>query len=158
MKPLHLFLTLLSASLWGAAPLIHKTLLTRLHRHTIMTLTSFAYLTFLILSVPFFYNEIKSDVQKITAKDIGLIVFSALGVLYIGNLLYYYVLKYSDATIVSALESTAPLFTLILACFLFNDKITRTTLLGIFLIVSGVALVSFNDTKNVYEQFTQERF
>jgi uncharacterized membrane protein len=123
-----------------------------------MLLTSFLYLTILIFTTPYFYDELKNDIPNIKGKEIGLIIFSGLVIVYLGNLLYYYSLNYVDAHTAASIESTAPAFTLLIACMFLNDKINIYSIFGILLIIIGVILVSVNDSNKYTYEYLTERF
>jgi drug/metabolite transporter (DMT)-like permease len=154
---MYLFLILFGAFLWGIAPITHKFLLVRLNQYTIMVLTSIVYLFCLFLTIPFFYKDIKHDLEIINSNDILLILFESVVLVFIGNFIYYYVLKHVDANIVSALYASTPFFTLILAYAFLHEKINLYGVLGILFIVFGVVLITLNDGDHVVYHYLTER-
>jgi len=64
------------------------------------------------------------------------------------------VLKDNHSHIISALDSSAPFFTLLIAYFLLNEKVNVFGILGTILIVLGVVCISYNDADiNMSEMF-----
>ena len=158
MKPIYLILILFGAFLWGIAPIAHKLLLFRLKQYTIMIFTSVVYVSLLFLTIPFFYKDIKHDLEIIKPYDILLILFESVVVLYIGNFIYYYVLTHVDANIVSALDATAPFFTLIVAYAFLHEKINLYGVIGLVMIIIGVVLITLSDGDTVVYEYLTERY
>jgi len=147
-------LTLFSAFLWGVSPIITKRLIMKYDRYTIMILFSFTYILCLLLAMPYYGKDFMKDIVKINNSDVLIILFQGIFVLFFGNIIYYYVLKDNNTSLITALESCTPFFTLILAYFLLNEKVNISGVIGIVFIVVGVFFISYNDTKlNVFETF-----
>lgn len=97
--------------------------------------------TMFVFPIAMYYKE---DVQKsIGTLDkiaIAWIVFGgALNI--IAGMLHFNILQKYDSNIVCALTYSAPLFTLLLAYFLFSEKITLLSGTGIVFIVAGVIMI-----------------
>jgi drug/metabolite transporter (DMT)-like permease len=153
-----LLLTIFGAFLWGVAPIVHKFLLGNYNQITIMIMISLIYFLCLLCCLPFLYETVHKDLLKITVSDSVLFLFAGVVVLFLGNVIYYYVLKDNDSHIISALNSCAPFFTLLLALILLREKINIFGLLGTIFIVIGVIFISFNDHDiNVTELFMLRR-
>jgi drug/metabolite transporter (DMT)-like permease len=154
MNKTDLLLTIFGAFLWGISPVVHKYLLGNYNPITIMILISIIYLLCLLLCLPLFYKTVHKDLVKLTISDSLLFLFSGVVILFLGNAIYYYVLKENHSYIVSAIDSCAPLFTLLLAFFLLHEKINIFGILGTVFIVIGVIFISFNDADvNVTDVF-----
>jgi drug/metabolite transporter (DMT)-like permease len=158
MKTTDLLLTIFGAFLWGVSPVIHKYLLGTYNQLTIMILISFIYTICLLLCLPFYSNAVYKDIFKLNVHDIILFLISGVFTLFLGNAIYYYVLKDNHSHVISALDSSAPFFTLILAYLLLKEKINIFGVLGTILIVLGVICISYNDTDmNISEMFMVRR-
>lgn len=59
----------------------------------------------------------------------------------LGQLAYYYALKYSEASKVVPVSSSFPLFTLILAFLFLHENITFKKILGTLLVILGIILI-----------------
>jgi drug/metabolite transporter (DMT)-like permease len=101
-----------------------------------------AFYCILLISL-FLYNKkiVMDDLNKITTNEYAWIFIATLFGGFIGNLLYYYILKKGEAAVLTALMYTAPVVTLIAAYFILKDKITPLAITGILLIVTGVVCI-----------------
>jgi len=140
----YILLALISGFMWGMAPVIHKVLLVKYQPITIMLLNSFTYAISMMLIVFFNYKMFMKDVNKIKYEDILIIILSSIGILVIGNLIYYYVLREHDSSLVSALIYSSPVFTLILAYIFLKERLSMYGYLGIFSILLGIIFISKN--------------
>jgi drug/metabolite transporter (DMT)-like permease len=140
-------LTLFSALLWGISPLIVKHLLEKINHYTIMILFSGVYFLCLLIALPYFDNDFVNDCLRLKKIDILLILIQSVVVLFLGNIIYFYVLKDNNTSVITALESCSPFFTFIFAYILLNEKLNLIGVLGLTLIVLGVGCISFNDAK-----------
>jgi len=91
------------------------------------------------------YTEISKDVKKLNGRDILILCTVALIAGFLANLLYYYVLKSHESSIVSALVFSSPIFTLIIAHFVMKEQLYGFGILGIILISLGVVCIAYND-------------
>lgn len=146
MNNYYLFVSLLTAFLWGSATIINKKLLTKYNAISMMFFSSSIYFLCLLSVVPFQYETIRGDIARLTNMELLVIFLSATLAGFSANYLYYYVLKSNDSSIVSAVVSTSPLFTLLLAYFLLKEKMTLIAILGIFFIVIGIVCISVSDS------------
>jgi len=155
MDTLPFFLVLFSAFLWGISPIITKRLIMKYERYTIMILFSSTYIFCLLMAMPFFGKELFKDLRQFNSSDIAMVLFQGVCVLFFGNVIYYYVLKNNNTSLVTALESCAPFFTLLFGYLILNEKINFNGGIGIALIVLGVIFISYNDNKfSFVETFT----
>ena len=140
MQILYLYALFISF-LWGIIPIIYKVVLKRLNNVTVMLINGAFY--FILLLFLFLYNKkvVMDDLNKITNNEYLWIFIATLFGGFIGNLLYYYILKKGEAAVLTALMYTAPVVTLIAAYFILKDKITPLSITGILLIVAGVVCI-----------------
>jgi len=137
------------AFLWGIPPLFHKLLLKKINFKSIMLVSSI--INTIIVCIFSFFNrkEILEDKHVWKLKSIiyiGILVFTTV---FLANIFYFTVLKSNPSYIVSVIVYSAPIFTLIGAFFL-KEKITRVSLVGALLIISGIILIGIgfkNDEK-----------
>lgn len=134
---------LLIAFLWGALGVVNKYVLNHLESSTVFVLSGTFY--FLLLIGLWFYNKetIDKDLKKITQFQIFCIIASAIFLTFLPNFLYYYFLKRTKASVITAIGYSAPVFTLILAYLFLNEKIKAISVLGIILIAIGIFFVSY---------------
>jgi uncharacterized membrane protein len=154
MNTIPLLLTLFSALLWGISPVITKSLLLKFNRYTIMLLFPAVYLLCLLCAFPYYGKDVMQDIVRLNQQDVCFILFQSVGVLFVGNIIYYYVLKDNKSSLITAIESCAPFFTLIIAYYFLNEKINFIGLIGIILIILGIICISCNDKKmTIFETF-----
>ena len=149
----YIFVALFISFLGGTTPLIHKLVLQKLNKITIMVIGGFIYFALLLTLLFVNYDIISKDIPKITYKDVGLIAFVSGIAGFAGNLLYLYVLKKHSSSIISALVYSSPIFTLLLAYALNTEKIGPMGVIGIVLVVLGIACIAFNDSFFKLEEF-----
>jgi drug/metabolite transporter (DMT)-like permease len=148
-----LFFALLVSLLWGSQPVIHKHLLSSIHPVTILlTQTMINYVCIATLA-SFNYERVYDDfVSKFTLQHWCWIFFLAVLTIFGTNIMYLYILKSNESSLVSALIYSAPIFTMILAYIVLNEKISLNGYIGILLIVTGVCFVAINVSDN--EEFS----
>ena len=138
---LYIFLALLISFFWGVQPVIYKHLLQKYNSITVMLFSSIVYFT-LIVGVSFMRKkELFEDVRKITTTDLSYLVGIPVFTIFIANMIYFYILKDHDSSIISALIYTCPVFTVILSYLFLKERFTIYKLGGILFIVFGVILV-----------------
>jgi hypothetical protein len=141
----YIFVALFVSLLWGIQPVLHKLLLSKYKPITILIISSFLYF-YLIAMVAFARNaDVKNDLDNMTRRDILIILSIGLFSGFIGNMLYLYVLKDHNTSIISALIYSSPVFTLIISYLFLKEKLNIYGLLGVITIIIGVILVSLND-------------
>ena len=141
----YIFVALFVSLLWGIQPVLHKLLLSKYKPITILVISSFLYY-YLIAMVAFARNgDVKNDLKNMTRRDILIILSIGLFSGFIGNMLYLYVLKDHNTSIISALIYSSPVFTLIISYLFLKEKLNMYGLLGVITIIIGVILVSLNE-------------
>jgi drug/metabolite transporter (DMT)-like permease len=65
--------------------------------------------------------------------------------IFLANMMYYYILKNHESSIISALVYSSPVFTLIIAYIFLKERLDIYGISGIFLMILGVILVSNNN-------------
>lgn len=141
----YILLALAIAFLWGIPPVIHKQLLTKYNWVTIMLSSSLVY--FILIGVLSLSKrrEITADLKKINACDIAILVSLPFFTVFIAQIIYYYILKDHESSIISALIYSSPVFTLVFAYLFLKERLDMYGLSGIFAIITGVVLISQNN-------------
>lgn len=144
MNHVYIIIALVISFLWGIQPIIHKELLKDFSSPTLMFLTGFAYL--LCLSIFSYMNKetLLKEFNAINTKNIIMILFVSIITVFIVNIVYFKVLKNHEASIVSALIYTSPVFTLMVAHLLTHEELSKYGFIGIILITIGTMCVSAN--------------
>lgn len=149
----YILITIFVAFLWGLAPILLKRLVTKFDKITILVLDGILYFLFLLLIGYNYYDKIVKDIPKIDAFDASLMFFTAVITGLMGNLIYMLLLEGHDSYIITALVSMSPFFTLLLAYFFTKEKITIWGAMGTVLIVSGILMISYNDTQYKIKEY-----
>ncbi len=129
---------LLSALVWGTAPLIFKLglkgdipPLAGIFFHN-LTASAFALLTMLIFKESFNYP----------VRDIAIISFGGFVSGFLGLLLYYKAIKVGEVSVVAPIVASSPLWASLFAFVLLGESFTTLKLIGTILVVVGVALIT----------------
>ncbi|RLJ70656.1 transporter family protein [Hydrogenivirga caldilitoris] len=131
---------LLSALVWGTAPLIFKLglrgdvpPLVGIFFHN-LTASIFALVSMLILKEGFSYP----------LRDITIISFGGFVSGFLGLLLYYKAIKLGDVSVVAPIVASSPLWASLFAFVLLGEHFTPMKLVGTILVVTGVVLITLS--------------
>jgi len=140
-----IFIAIFISFLWGIQPIVHKHLLNKYNFITIMLISTIVNFS-LILAVSITRNkEILADMNKLTFRDLFILVLVSSFTIFLANMMYYYILKNHESSIISALVYSSPVFTLIIAYIFLKERLDIYGISGIFLMILGVILVSNNN-------------
>jgi len=130
---------LLSALIWGSAPVLFKlglkgelSPLAGVFVHNAAAALFSAFLLFLYKENPFSYS-----VRELLAVALGGVLSGVAGLL-----AYYKAVKEGEVSVVAPLASTSPLFSFFLSVVLLGESFSGLKLLGTVLIVLGAVLLS----------------
>lgn len=152
MKTIYVILALVISFFWGIQPIVHKYVLDiGISGASIMMYSAIAYTFCLILFLIFERKTIEKDFHLLNFKNIFLMLVTSIVTVFLSNVIYYYVLKENASSLVSALISSCPIFTMMIAYFIFSEKIDYFGISGILFIVTGVILISYNNHFYLYE-------
>ena len=141
----YILIALFISFLWGIQPIVHKHLLNKYNFITIMLISTIVNFS-LILAVSITRNkEILADMNKLTFRDLFILVLVSSFTIFLANMMYYYILKNHESSIISALVYSSPVFTLIIAYIFFKERLDIYGVSGILLMIFGVILVSNNN-------------
>jgi drug/metabolite transporter (DMT)-like permease len=152
--PSYIYIALFVAFLWGIHPILNKILLGKFNVSTVFVLNNLVYCLAVFVFFIINYNEITKDIKKINGQDVLVLCTVALIAGFLANLLYYYVLKSHESSLVSALVFSSPIFTLLIAYFFMKEQLNGFGILGILLITLGVISISYNDGNYKLENFS----
>lgn len=153
----YILFALFISFLWGAQPVVHKHLLKRYNSASMMMFTAIINaILVLILSI---YNRdvIYSDLIKITYVDASMIFGVVSLSVFLANIIYYYILKKHESSMISALIYSSPVFTLIIAYLFLKERLDIYGISGIFAIVIGVILLTNNNSSYQELEFLDTR-
>lgn len=138
-------MSLVVSLLYGISPILYKYVFlihqNEIHAFTLLLISSSVFFVCSLLCYIVHSDRVKQDFSKLhnNKKVFIILVLSSVFSVFIANLLYFEVLKKSNAKsyIVATLVFTSPLFTLFLSYFFLKEGVTITTFLSIGLIVMG---------------------
>jgi drug/metabolite transporter (DMT)-like permease len=131
--------------LWGGSFVLTKHLLIDFNPITIIFIRCvIASLVFALFCLIFFKKDF-----KIAKKDLKLF----MGLAFFEPLLYFlfetYSLQYCDASMVSVIIATIPLFVALMAVFIFKEKLSVLNFFGIVLSISGIIIMLWRSFTHV---------
>jgi len=132
---------LLSALIWGSAPVLFKlglrgdvSPISGIFIHN-LTATIFAFLTLLAVKE----NPLGYPIKELLTVALGGFVSGFLGLL-----VYYKAIKVGNVSIVAPIASTSPLFSTLLAIIILGESFTLTKFGGTILVIIGIVLLSYS--------------
>ena len=141
----YIWIALFISFLWGIQNVIHKDLLSHISGLSIMFYSTIIY-AFLITITAYYNNKIIiQDFKKINLRIGAILFFTTVFTLYLTNILYYYILKSHETSIISALVYSAPAFTVIFAYLFLNERLSLCGLMGIICIIIGTILINIDN-------------
>jgi drug/metabolite transporter (DMT)-like permease len=139
--------------LWGLSPILNKFLLGKFNYISLFVFSSVVYFIAMLMFAYYNYDIVQTDLQKINADNLFFIVGTVVITGFLANVLYLYVLKDHESSLISALVFSSPLFTLLIARTFMKEKLNYFGIIGILLIVSGTICIAFNDSTYKVENF-----
>jgi bacterial/archaeal transporter family protein len=127
--------------LWGIAPIFGKLGLTQLEPLSALTLRSSIITLILLIFVT--VGGHWSGIVSASSRDIFFVGMEGLCAALLGQLAYYYALKYGEVSKVSPVVAAFPLVALMLAFVIFGEKITLWNVMGSVFIVVGIFLLKY---------------
>lgn len=137
-----IFYSLLIALFWGISPIAHKKLLNNMDTKFILISTGLFYSLFFIIYSMYNWNHFKYECTQVNNKTIIYLAIVAFMLSFIPNIIYFFLLKQHDSSIVSALVNSAPVFTVLVSFLILGEKIHKYELIGIFFIIIGIIAIS----------------
>ena len=155
MENTYILISLFISFLWGSSTVIHKYFVQKLNILTIMFISTIVYTACLLLFAAFNQKHLIHDYNIINNNDIVIIALTSIITGFFANYLYFYVLKDHESSLISALIYSCPIFTLLLAYLLLNERVDKYGILGIIFVVFGVGFISLNNS--ISPIFPQDR-
>ena len=136
---------LVSMFLWGGSFVLTKHLLIDFNPITIIFIRSLiASIVFAIFCIILYKNEF-----KIAKKDLKYFIGLAFFEPFLYFLFETYSLQLCDASVVSVIIATIPLFVALMAVFVFKEKLSALNFFGIFLSISGIVIMLWRSFTHV---------
>lgn len=127
--------------LWGVAPLFGKLGLGGTHPLAALTIRSVVTSVILLITVTLLGKW--GNVTGVAPKEALYIVLEGLCAALLGQLAYYYALKFGEVGRVAPVVAAFPLVALILGVIFFGEELTLTKVAAAASIFSGIVLLKF---------------
>jgi len=144
MLQIYLWIGLFISFLWGIQTVIHKHLLDHISGLSIMLYSTILYTLLLCITAYYHKSIIIKDLKKIDLRISAILFFVAFFTLFVTNMLYYYILNHHESSFVSAIISTAPIFTVIFAYLFLKERLSMYGIMGIVSLILGLILINMD--------------
>jgi bacterial/archaeal transporter family protein len=134
-----ILLALLTAVIWGIAPLFEKAGLQKVDPIMAVMVRGLG-VTVLIICFLLFSGRF-SEIMSFDRKHVILILTGGILASFVGQLIFYQALKTGEVSRVVPVAGIFPLVTFILGVVLFHEQITATKLIGVAFIVAGLYFI-----------------
>lgn len=132
-------LGIITLVLWGVAPVLGKIGLSNLEPLPALLIRSAMVTT--ILAVAVVMAGKWTAVVTASGRDVIYIVLEGLCAALLGQLAYYYAIKFADISKVTLIVAGAPLVTTLLAVIFLGEKITVYKIAGAVAVILGIVLL-----------------
>lgn len=127
--------------LWGVAPIFGKLGLGGTQPLVALTIRSVVTSIILLITVTALGKW--GNVTGVVAKDAIYIMIEGVCAALLGQLAYYYALKYGEVGRVAPIVAAFPLVALVLGAVFFGEELTLTKVVAAALIFAGIVLLKF---------------
>jgi len=134
-----LLFALLTAFLWGSAPVFEKLGLIRISPLAGITIRSIA-ITIILLIIVLLTN-VGEEIAHVDFKSVVFVVIGGIIAGLLGMWSYFEALKHWEASIVVPIAGAYPLFAFIFSIIFLGENLTLPKGIGVILIASGVVLL-----------------
>ncbi len=138
MKP-YLF-AILASFIWGCVPLLEKIGLASASVWTGLVFRCFGVLIGISCLLAIKFSAIKQEIIS-GVSGWWYLVFGGLLASIVAQIAFYHALKTGEVSRVTPIAATYPLVTFVLGLIFFNETITFSKLVGVFLILLGIILL-----------------
>lgn len=133
------FFAFATIALWGSVPVLEKLGLIKLDPTIAVAIRSFVITLCLLLYL--IGNGRLSELLTVDARSLLLLAASGICAGLIGQITYFYALKFGEASRIVPLVGSFPLLTVLLAMLLLGESLTWTKLSGAILVAAGIFLL-----------------
>ena len=140
MKNNAFFLAVLSALIWGMAPIFEKVGLNSKMDPYLAVVVRTLPIAFIGLTGLIFMGRIDSLFQ-VDMKSAVFVIIGGLIAGFIGQIVFYTALKSGEASVVVPVAATYPLVALVISILFLGEAVTWQKITGIGLVVSGVVML-----------------
>jgi drug/metabolite transporter (DMT)-like permease len=136
---------LLGAFLWAVAVVYYKKYLS----HVDALITHFLQLAVGVLPLLLLNSTINGFTLPMDPVFAGILLYSSIGALAVGNIVWLYLLRQEEATTLSASTLIIPAVALIFGWQLLGESLTVESLVGALLTLAGVCLVNIRAVSRI---------
>ncbi len=140
MKNNAFFLAVLSALIWGMAPVFEKVGLNSKIDPYLGVVVRTLPIAFIGLTGLIFMGRIDSLFQ-VDMKSAAFVIIGGLIAGFIGQIVFYTALKSGEASVVVPVAATYPLVALVISILFLGEAVTWQKVTGIGLVVAGVVML-----------------
>lgn len=133
------FMAALAMLFWGLAPIFGKLGLVNANPLAALTIRSLT-ISAILLIVAIATGQWKSLLQ-IAPRDASFLALEGICAALLGQLAYYYALKFGEVSQVTPIVAAFPLVAILLAVAVLGEQITATKILAAVLITAGIVLL-----------------
>ena len=137
-----IFYSMIVSLFWGISPILYKMMMSKVDTKLTFIINNIFFTLGVIGYTIYYWDQIKTDVQKVSLQDTLSIGAIALILSFIPNIIYYNLINDHDSYIVSALVNSAPIFTVGISYFFLRENISKYGILGVIMIIGGVMCLS----------------
>lgn len=138
MKPY--FWALLSAVIWGCAPILEKLGLVKIPVFTGIFYRSLGVLLGALILILFKFGAFKESVTSLP-QGWGYLVAGGLLASVVGQIFFYHALKGGEASLVVPVAATYPLISFLLGILFLGEKVTWAKSFGLGFVLFGIFLL-----------------
>ena len=136
----HAYLMAVLAMLfWGLAPIFGKLGLASVNPLSALTIRSLV-ISAILLVIAVWTGQWKSMLQ-IAPREASFLALEGICAALLGQLAYYYALKFGDVSQVTPVVAAFPVVALLLAFAVLGEQITATKIVAAILITTGIVLL-----------------
>ena len=129
---------LLSVIAWAYYTIIGKPLV---RKYGALRLTAYALTSGSVLYFPFgLYHAMRLDYSAVTIAAWGSVAYMAIGLSLVVYVLWYWVLKYMEASRIAVFHNVQPIFATVVAALWLGEQLTETFVIGGLIILTGVLI------------------
>ena len=126
---------------WGVAPIFGKLGLGGMQPLAALTIRSIVVSVILLITVN--ASGQWSNITEVTAKDATYIALEGICAALLGQLAYYYALKFGEVGRVSPIAGAFPLVAIFLGIIILGEKVTFYKVVAGLMIVTGIFLLKY---------------
>lgn len=136
-----LLTSLLVAFLWAITSVAQKHATNNLSHPTAMAIFAVMYFTLMLLYIGHHKELISSELRNMIPSAI-LLLFAAVVLNFIANVLYFRMIKSNGLSLITGLTAVTPVFVALLSFMVLRENLSPKHIAGIVAVVTGVVLIS----------------